>query len=148
MKTLQEMMAKDPEIYPEGKVTGFYGPATVRAVQRFQKKYGLVDSGTPYTTGFGLAGPKTREKLNEVFGTPAVQSIEPQSGISGAGQASSVASASSSSEQNSFVTGGASRVSDISKMTPEQKEILIKAIRAQINELLKKVLELMAAQNR
>jgi len=33
-------------------------------VQRFQKKYGLILSGTPASTGYGAVGPKTRQKLN------------------------------------------------------------------------------------
>ncbi|MCK6462245.1 MAG: peptidoglycan-binding protein [Candidatus Pacebacteria bacterium] len=135
VEILQNMLAKDPEIYPEGKVTGFYGPATVRAVQRFQKKYGLVGSGTPDTTGFGLAGPKTREKLNEVFG--ATSSNDTSSSISNVG----------ANGPKPFVSTGAYKVSDVSNMTPEQKESLIKAIRVQIDELLKKVIELMSAKN-
>ena len=30
-----------------------------------QKKYGIVTSGTPLTTGHGVVGPRTRAKLNE-----------------------------------------------------------------------------------
>jgi len=61
---LQEYLKKDTVLYPEGSVTGYFGPATERAVQRFQTKYGLVTSGTPTTTGYGAVGPKTRNKLN------------------------------------------------------------------------------------
>lgn len=63
---LQDFFKKDPAIYPEGIVSGYFGPATERAVQHFQKKYGLVTSGSPNTTGFGVVGPKTRSKLNEL----------------------------------------------------------------------------------
>jgi len=63
---LQEFLKKDPVIYPEELVTGFFGPATERAVQRFQKKHGLVSSGSPATTGYGAVGPKTRTKLNSL----------------------------------------------------------------------------------
>lgn len=66
VSALQEFLKKDPVLYPEGLVTGFFGPATERAVQRFQKKYGIVSSGTPVTTGYGTVGPKTRAKLNEL----------------------------------------------------------------------------------
>ena len=58
------MLSQDSEIYPEQKVTGYFGPATKRAVQRFQKKYGIVSSGSSY----GLVGPQTRAKLMEVLG--------------------------------------------------------------------------------
>ena len=53
---LQAIIAKDTSIYPEGLITGNFGPATERAVMRFQKKYGLEQ--------VGYVGPKTRELLN------------------------------------------------------------------------------------
>jgi len=56
---LQEFLSTDPEIYPEGLVTGFYGPLTRKAVQRFQKKAGLDQVGT--------VGPKTLSKVNELL---------------------------------------------------------------------------------
>jgi len=68
VRALQEALASDSELYPEGLVTGYFGPLTERAVQRFQAKYGIVSSGTSDTTGYGLVGPKTRVKLQEVFG--------------------------------------------------------------------------------
>ena len=57
---LQELLKADPALYPEGIVSGYFGPATERAVKRFQAKYGISQVG--YT------GPATRAKLNEVFG--------------------------------------------------------------------------------
>lgn len=39
--------------------TGFYGPATIKAVQAYQSARGIVSYGSPYTTGYGLIGPKT-----------------------------------------------------------------------------------------
>lgn len=69
---LQEILASDPSIYPEGMVTGYYGTLTRRAVERFQIKYNIVSSGTPATTGFGLAGPTTRREIREVFGNKTV----------------------------------------------------------------------------
>ena len=38
VKVLQAILAADAEIYPEGKITGFFGPLTAQAVKRFQKK--------------------------------------------------------------------------------------------------------------
>jgi len=72
VKKLQELLASDPSVYPEGIVTGYFGPLTEKAVQRFQKKYGIVSSGTPDTTGYGLVGPRTLAKLSEIFGGAAV----------------------------------------------------------------------------
>lgn len=51
-----------------GNETNYFGSLTEKAVQKFQAKYGIVSSGYPNTTGFGHVGPKTRTKLNEVFG--------------------------------------------------------------------------------
>lgn len=63
---LQQLLATDIEIYPEGILSGYFGPLTEAAVQRFQLKYGVVNSAED--SGYGLVGPKTRAKLNEVFG--------------------------------------------------------------------------------
>lgn len=57
---LQKFLALDSSIYPEGRITGYFGPATTRAVQRWQKAHGLVSSGDPDSTGYGYVGPKTR----------------------------------------------------------------------------------------
>lgn len=67
VKRLQKLLAGDTSLYPEGMVTGYFGPLTEKAVQRFQAKYGIVSSGTPETTGFGFVGPKTRAKLNALL---------------------------------------------------------------------------------
>ncbi|MHB8652138.1 MAG: choice-of-anchor Q domain-containing protein [Minisyncoccota bacterium] len=63
---LQEFLKKDPVIYPEGLVTGYFGTLTENAVRRFQEKYGIVSSGTTETTGYGVVGPKTRTKINRL----------------------------------------------------------------------------------
>jgi peptidoglycan hydrolase-like protein with peptidoglycan-binding domain len=60
---LQQFLAKDKSVYPQGLVTGFYGHATEDAVQRYQAAHGIVASGTPNTTGYGLVGPHTRGEL-------------------------------------------------------------------------------------
>lgn len=55
IKTLQAILSKYPDIYPEGLITGFYGPATARAVKRFQEREKLE--------AVGFVGPKTLAKL-------------------------------------------------------------------------------------
>jgi hypothetical protein len=65
---LQGLLAGDTSIYPEKLITGYFGSLTQKAVQRFQCKYNIVCSGTPETTGYGVVGPKTRFKIEEVFG--------------------------------------------------------------------------------
>ena len=68
VRRLQSLLAIDPSVYPEATVSGYFGPMTEKAVQRFQAKYGVVSSGDALTTGYGLVGAKTRQKLQEVFG--------------------------------------------------------------------------------
>ena len=56
---LQQFLARDPAVYPEGTASGYYGALTERAVQRWQVKYNIVSSGSPSTTGYGVVGPRT-----------------------------------------------------------------------------------------
>jgi peptidoglycan hydrolase-like protein with peptidoglycan-binding domain len=66
VRVLQELLAREPDVYPEALVTGYFGPLTKRAVQRFQEKHGIVSStGDP---GYGYVGSKTRTKLSEMYG--------------------------------------------------------------------------------
>jgi hypothetical protein len=64
VKILQTYLSTDKTLYPEASVTGLFGPATERAVQRFQVKYGLAKKGV---VGYGQVGPKTRAKFNELL---------------------------------------------------------------------------------
>ena len=59
VKALQSFLANDKVIYPEARITGFYGKLTVAAVQKFQKKYGIEV--------LGGVGPQTMSKLNELM---------------------------------------------------------------------------------
>jgi peptidoglycan hydrolase-like protein with peptidoglycan-binding domain len=56
--------------YTYGQPTGFYGPATAEAVQRWQRANAVVMAGTPDTTGFGMLGPATRAKMRTSCTTP------------------------------------------------------------------------------
>ena len=67
IRRLQELLANDKTLYPEGIVSGFFGALTEKAVGRFQEKYGVAFSGD---AGYGFVGPKTRAKLSEVFTVP------------------------------------------------------------------------------
>ena len=58
----------------EGLITGWFGPLTRFAVQRFQCKYEIIcPSPDPVLrqnqdlTAYGYVGPKTRAKLNELI---------------------------------------------------------------------------------
>ncbi|MDQ3089580.1 MAG: peptidoglycan-binding protein [bacterium] len=57
VSALQAILAADPETYPEGLITGFYGQLTAKAVKSFQKKHGIE--------AVGFVGPKTLQKLNQ-----------------------------------------------------------------------------------
>lgn len=61
---LQQFLARDPSVYPEGTVSGYYGALTERAVQRWQVKYNIVSSGTPAETGYGVVGPRTAAAIS------------------------------------------------------------------------------------
>lgn len=61
---LQGFLALNPTLYPEASVTGLFGPATERAVQRFQEKYAIAKKGVE---GYGTVGPSTRAKLNALI---------------------------------------------------------------------------------
>lgn len=54
---LQALLAADPDIYPEGLVSGYFGRLTSEAVKRYQKKNGIDQ--------VGFVGPKTLKKLQE-----------------------------------------------------------------------------------
>ncbi len=65
---LQQFLANDPSVYPQGLVTGYYGSLTVAAVQAFQVKNGISSSGTPSTTGYGRVGPHTLTAIQSQCG--------------------------------------------------------------------------------
>ena len=79
---LQQCLARDPALYPEGFITGYFGQLTERAVQRFQTRYLIVSSGTPATTGYGRVGPLTRTWLNSVCAQTALPTTAPVGGPS------------------------------------------------------------------
>lgn len=63
VKALQEYLATDKNIYPEGKVTGTFGPLTEAAVKRFQEKHGLKCKNGSFC---GYVGVATRAKILEL----------------------------------------------------------------------------------
>jgi len=67
VEELQKCLAKDPEVYPEGKITGFFGNLTKQAVIKFQEKYAKeILEPWGFKEGTGLVSKTTRAKLNEI----------------------------------------------------------------------------------
>ncbi len=74
VKCLQEFLkSQGEEIYPEGLVTGYFGPLTKAAVIRFQEKYNL-EILVPYglKNGTGFVGPRTRAQINKILRSPTL----------------------------------------------------------------------------
>lgn len=72
VKRLQQLLNSDPEtriaetgVGSSGNETEYFGSLTTKAIRKFQVKYGVAGPGIP---GYGNFGPKTRAKLQEVFG--------------------------------------------------------------------------------
>lgn len=59
---LQEYLVAEGNLDPSA-VVGFFGGNTQSGVQRWQSKNGVVSSGTPDSTGYGVVGPKTRAAI-------------------------------------------------------------------------------------
>jgi len=67
VKKLQAFLAQDSAIYPQGVISGHYGPLTVAAVKRFQEKYAAdVLRPAGLQSGTGYAGAYTIKKINEL----------------------------------------------------------------------------------
>src|SRR4051812_21434009 len=56
---LQSALSEDKDVYPEGLVSGFFGPMTEKAVKKFQKKY--------HISVVGAVGPITMARLNLIL---------------------------------------------------------------------------------
>ena len=71
VKVLQQILNSDPDTMiatkgagSPGNETTLAGSLTVKAIQKFQTKYGIIKRGQD---GYGTLGPKTRAKLNELY---------------------------------------------------------------------------------
>jgi len=71
VEELQKCLAKDPGVYSEGKITGFFANSTKEAVIKFQEKYAkeILEPGG-FKEGTGMVGKATRDKLNELCTKP------------------------------------------------------------------------------
>jgi len=80
VEKLQEFLKQDPEVYPEGLVTGYYGPLTEKAVRKFQEKHAEdVLKPLGLSEGTGVVGEKTIGKMNKVLEEASKSGTVPQS---------------------------------------------------------------------
>ncbi|MBM2817843.1 MAG: Serine-rich adhesin, platelet-type, partial [Parcubacteria group bacterium] len=80
VSNLQRILAQDKTIYPEGIVSGVFGPMTEKAVKKFQAKYSLPQ--------VGIVGPATRGILNIVASVSSSAAVQ-QSSVSSKSASSS-----------------------------------------------------------
>jgi peptidoglycan hydrolase-like protein with peptidoglycan-binding domain len=64
VKTLQERLVNDGYL-SQDNATGFFGSSTEQAVKQWQADSGIVASGTPETTGWGMVGRKSLQELDK-----------------------------------------------------------------------------------
>ena len=79
---LQKLLNSDPDTRVASKGAGSpgnetkkFGPATTKALGKFQLKYHVVKNAKD--SGYGKLGPKTRAKILEVFGGKTVPQNSP-----------------------------------------------------------------------
>lgn len=106
---LQQTLLRDG-VYPEAIISGYYGLATQAAVKRFQQKYGIETTG--------IAGPQTRAKLNELYGS------------------------------TSLTTGGSTSLttSGATSITEAQRQAQIQQIKTLLIQLIQQLIVLMQAE--
>ncbi len=75
VRKLQEFLAKDKNIYPDGLITGYFGPLTEAAVKKWQEKHDIES--------VGAVGPKTIAKFRELGGGRVQELIQEGAGQSG-----------------------------------------------------------------
>ncbi len=76
IKKVQELLATDPTLYPGGRVTGYFGPMTREAIERFQERNGLEVTGRLDEPTRELMKELYRERKNGNFPPGLLQSTE------------------------------------------------------------------------
>ena len=56
--------------------TGYFGSITQNAVEQWQAQNGVVSSGTPATTGYGVVGPHTEAAIGNACGAATPQATQ------------------------------------------------------------------------
>jgi len=70
VKSIQEVLASDPSIYPRGLVTGYFGPLTGEALKKFQEKFNLEATGE--------MNEETKEAMNALLEERFKSGVVPQ----------------------------------------------------------------------
>ncbi|MHB1086791.1 MAG: peptidoglycan-binding domain-containing protein [Minisyncoccota bacterium] len=65
VRKLQKILSTDPTLFSEDNITGFFGPRTKKALERFQEHFGI--------DAIGIVGPKTMKKINELLDASNVE---------------------------------------------------------------------------
>lgn len=84
---LQYFLISQNLLLPDS-ATGYFGALTEVAVQKFQSRNGIVSSGTPGSTGYGVVGSKTRAAMS--LSTNNTVPIPPGAGVPGTSKISNV----------------------------------------------------------
>ena len=82
IKKVQELLATDSSLYPGGRVTGFFGPMTRAAIERFQERNGLEVTGRLDEPTRALIKELYRERQNGNFPPGLLQSTEVRERVS------------------------------------------------------------------
>lgn len=78
VSALQTFLAKDATL-DSGSITGYFGPLTRRAVQKFQCAHGIACGGAATTTGYGRVGLATRQLMDLLlFGEVRAKAVPPK----------------------------------------------------------------------
>ncbi len=74
VKRLQNFLKQMPDIYPEGNVTGYYGPQTESAIRRLEMQCNLTPSGVVAPKLVVILNELTVYETLEICGTLRIQS--------------------------------------------------------------------------
>ena len=65
---LQTLFSLNPNIYPEGLITGYFGPLTKKALVNFQVNYAILNRGDlDDIKVMGTLEERTRNFINSLF---------------------------------------------------------------------------------
>jgi peptidoglycan hydrolase-like protein with peptidoglycan-binding domain len=108
---LQQFLAWEYSNFYPSYVTGYFGPTTQAAVKQWQREHNIVSSGSPWTTGWGAVGPKTRAAIAAACGATHVNGANP-------GQSSSTPNVGTQTSTSSNTTASSAPSSPATTTSP------------------------------